>query len=44
MITEVNYAFSQPIQITLSPFIKSSISFDRIVEPEQLIKEGSSIL
>jgi hypothetical protein len=37
MITDVNYSFSQPIQITVSPFIKASISFDRIVEAEQLI-------
>lgn len=44
MITDVNYAYSKPIQITLSPFIKSSVSFDKIVEPEVLIKEGSSIL
>lgn len=44
MITDVNYAYSQPLQITLSPFIKSYVSFDNIVEPETLISEGSSYL
>ncbi len=44
LITDVNYAYSQPLQITLSPFIKSGISFDKIVEADTLFAEGSSYL
>ncbi len=44
MITEVNYAYSYPIQIALSPFVKGQISFNNIMSPDTLLKEGSSYL
>lgn len=36
IITDVNYAYSSPIQISLSPFVRGSISFDKIVTCETL--------
>lgn len=44
MITEVNYAYSFPIQIALSPFVRGQISFNHIMSPDTLLKEGSSYL
>lgn len=44
LITDVNYAYSSPFQIQVSPFIRSSVSFDKIVNADTLIQEGSSIL
>jgi len=44
IITDVNYAYSFPIQISLSPFVRGQIAFDKIVLPDTMIKEGASIL
>ena len=44
LISDVNYAYSQPLQITLSPFVKAAVSFDKIADPETFISEGSSFL
>ena len=44
VITDVNYAHSQPINVSISPFIKAQISFERIVDAETLIQEGASYL
>jgi hypothetical protein len=44
LISDVNYAYSQPLQITLSPFVKAAVSFDKIADPETMISEGSSFL
>jgi hypothetical protein len=44
VITDVNYAFSQPIHITVSPFIKGSISFSKIVDADVLLNDSSSFL
>lgn len=44
VINDVNYSFSQPLQIIVSPFIKSSISFNKIVDADTLVREGGSFL
>ena len=44
IITDVNYAYSSPISISLSPFVRGQINFDRIIDTDTLQKEGSSIL
>lgn len=44
LITDVNYAQSHPLQISLSPFVRGQISFDKIISAETLEKEGASIL
>lgn len=44
IITDVNYQYSKPLQVALSPFVKGSVNFDRIVDPDTLLTEGSSYL
>ena len=44
IITDVNYAYSQPVQVSVSPFIKGGISFDKLADAETLTKDGVSFL
>ena len=44
IITELNYAHSHPLQVAVSAFVKGAVSFEKIVDAESLMQEGSSIL
>lgn len=44
VITDVNFSHSQPLHITVSPFIKGSISFSKIVDAENLLNDSSALL
>lgn len=44
VITDINYLYSQPIRVALSPFVKGSVSFNHIVDSATLIQEGGSCL
>ena len=40
----MNLKFSHPIHVQVSPFVRGSIPFDKIVSVEELAKFGSQIL